>query len=200
MFQCCQEIKQNTIIICIFIISSNSRTEDIISNKPFPTKLWPSTVKTDPQLCEIYLWWINVYTYNECIIISKFCYQSCHDVFTHLSESINVITVQKKLFNPFAIARHLFCYSSWVYVRVNRLCAFQIVKTHMANFSVCHAYYEVSVVMVSFSHNCTIIIIGVCRPPDKSNIPEFTIKLNDILSSTSQSDHVFIVGTLILTF
>ena len=31
---------------------------------------------------------------------------------------------------------------------------------------------------------------------DKSKIPEFTIKLNEILSSTSQTDHVFIVGDL----
>ena len=40
------------------------------------------------------------------------------------------------------------------------------------------------------------IIIGVYRPPDKSKIPELTIKLNEIFSSTSQSDHVFIVGNL----
>ena len=66
----------------------------------------------------------------------------------------------------------------------------------MADFSVCHAYYEISVVKVSLSNNCTVIIIGVYRPPDKSKIPEFTIKLTEILSSTSQSDHVFIVGDL----
>ena len=66
----------------------------------------------------------------------------------------------------------------------------------MAKFSVCHAYYEISVVKVLLSNNCTVIIIGVYRPPDKSKIPEFTIKLNEILSSTSQSDHVFIVGDL----
>ena len=66
----------------------------------------------------------------------------------------------------------------------------------MANFLVCHAYYEFSVVRISLSNNCTVIIIGVYRPPDKSKIPEFTIKLNEILSSTSQSDHVFIVGDL----
>ena len=69
-------------------------------------------------------------------------------------------------------------------------------STHMAKFSVCHAYYEISVVKVSLSNNCTIIIIGVYGPPDKSKIPELTIKLNEILSSTSQSDHVFIVGDL----
>ena len=69
-------------------------------------------------------------------------------------------------------------------------------STHMAKFSVYHAYYEISVVKVSLSNNCTIIIIGVYRPPDKSKIAEFTIKLNEILSSTSQSDHVFIVGDL----
>ena len=34
------------------------------------------------------------------------------------------------------------------------------------------------------------------RPRDKSKIPEFTIKLNENLSSTSQSDHIFIVGDL----
>ena len=67
-------------------------------------------------------------------------------------------------------------------------------STHMAKFSVCHAYYEISVAKVSLSNNCTIIIIGVYRPPDKSKIPEFTIKLNEILLSTSQYDHVFIVG------
>ena len=66
----------------------------------------------------------------------------------------------------------------------------------MANFSACHSYYEISVVNFSLSNNCTIIIIGVYRPPDKSKIPEFTIILNEILSSTSQSDHVFIVGYL----
>ena len=66
----------------------------------------------------------------------------------------------------------------------------------MAKFSVCHAYYEMSVVKVSLSDNCIVIIIGVYRPPDKSKIPEFTIKLNEILSATSQSDHVFIVSDL----
>ena len=69
-------------------------------------------------------------------------------------------------------------------------------STHMAKFSVGHAYYEISVVKVSLSNNCTVIIIGVYRSPDKWKIPEFTIKLNVILSSTSQSDHVFIVGDL----
>ena len=64
------------------------------------------------------------------------------------------------------------------------------ISTHMANFSVCHAYSEISDVKVLLSSNCTIIIIGIYRPPDKSKIPEFTIKLNDILPSTSQSDHV----------
>ena len=49
---------------------------------------------------------------------------------------------------------------------------------------------------VLLSNNCTVIIIGVYRPPDKSKIPECTIKLNKILSLTSQSDHVFIVGNL----
>ena len=34
-------------------------------------------------------------------------------------------------------------------------------STHMANISVCHSYYEISVVKVSLSNNCTIIIIGV---------------------------------------
>ena len=48
-------------------------------------------------------------------------------------------------------------------------------STHMPNFSVCHSYYEISVVKVSLSNNCTIIIIGIYRPPDKSEIPEFTI-------------------------
>ena len=69
-------------------------------------------------------------------------------------------------------------------------------STHMVKFSVCHAYYEISVAKVSLSNNCTIINIGVYRPQDKSKIPEFTIKFNEILSSTSQSDHVFIVGDL----
>ena len=57
-------------------------------------------------------------------------------------------------------------------------------------------YYEIGVVKVSLSNNCTVIIIGVYRPPDKSKIPEFRIKLNEIVASTSQSDHVFIVGYL----
>ena len=52
------------------------------------------------------------------------------------------------------------------------------ISTHVAKFSVCLAYYEISVVKVSLSNNCTVIIIGVYRPPDKSKIPEFTIKLN----------------------
>ena len=51
-------------------------------------------------------------------------------------------------------------------------------------------------VRISLSNNCTVIIIGVYRPPDKSKMSEFTLKLNEILSSTSQSDHVFIVGDL----
>ena len=51
-------------------------------------------------------------------------------------------------------------------------------STHVANISVCHAYYEFSVVRISLSNNCTGIIIGVYRPPDKSKIPVFTIKLN----------------------
>ena len=66
----------------------------------------------------------------------------------------------------------------------------------MANFSVCHAYHAISVVKVLLPNNCTVIIIGVYKLPDKSKIPEFTIKLNEILSSTSQSDHVFIVGNI----
>ena len=64
-------------------------------------------------------------------------------------------------------------------------------STHMAKFLVCHACYEISVVKVSLSNNCTVIIIAVYKPPDKSKIPEFTVKFNEILSSTSQSDHVF---------
>ena len=69
-------------------------------------------------------------------------------------------------------------------------------STHMANFSACHEYYEISVVKMSLSNNCTVIIVGVYRPQDKSKIHEFKIKFNEILSSTSQSDHVFIVGDL----
>ena len=69
-------------------------------------------------------------------------------------------------------------------------------STRIANFSVCLAYYKISVVMVSLPNNCTVIIIGVHRPPDKSKIPEFTIVLNEILSSTSQSYHVFTAGDL----
>ena len=65
----------------------------------------------------------------------------------------------------------------------------------MDNFSVCYACYEISVVKISLSNNCTVIIIGVHRPPDKLKIPEFTIKLNEILSSTSQSDK-FVAGDL----
>ena len=78
------------------------------------------------------------------------------------------------------------------------LCLLEIV-THRPIwpiFSVCHAYSEISVVKVLLSNNCTIIIIGVYRPQDKSKIPEFTIVLNDILPSTSQSDHVYIVCDL----
>ena len=51
-------------------------------------------------------------------------------------------------------------------------------------------------VKISLSHNCTLIIIGVYGPPNKSKIPKFRIKFNEILSSTSQSDHVFIVCDL----
>ena len=50
-------------------------------------------------------------------------------------------------------------------------------STHMAKFSVCYAYYEISVVKVLLSNNCTVITIGVYRQPDKSKIPVFTIKL-----------------------
>ena len=59
-----------------------------------------------------------------------------------------------------------------------------------------HAFNEFSVVRISLSNNCTVINIGVYRPLHKSKIPEFTIKLNEILSSSSQSGHVFIVGDL----
>ena len=69
-------------------------------------------------------------------------------------------------------------------------------STNIVNFLVCHAYYEISVVNILLLINCTAIIIVVYRPPDKSKIPESTIKFNEILSSTSQSDHVFIVGDL----
>ena len=48
--------------------------------------------------------------------------------------------------------------------------------THVDNFSVCHAYYEFSVVRISFSNNCTVIIIVVYRPPDKSKISENWMK------------------------
>ena len=68
----------------------------------------------------------------------------------------------------------------------------------MADFSVCHAYYEISVVKISLWNKCTTIIMGVYRPPDKSKILEFTTKFNEILSLTSQNDHVFIVGNLIV--
>ena len=34
-------------------------------------------------------------------------------------------------------------------------------STHIDKFSVCHAYYEIRVVKVSLSNNCTVIIIGV---------------------------------------
>ena len=63
------------------------------------------------------------------------------------------------------------------------LCSLEIVthQHHMAKFSVCHAYYEISVVKVLLSNNGTLIIIGVYRPPDKSKIPEFTIKLHEVL-------------------
>ena len=52
-------------------------------------------------------------------------------------------------------------------------------STHIANFSVCHAYFEISVVKALLSNYCTVIIFLVYRPSDKSKIPEFTIKLND---------------------
>ena len=44
-------------------------------------------------------------------------------------------------------------------------------STHVADFSMCHAYYEFSVARISLSNNCTVIIIDVYRPPDKSKIP-----------------------------
>ena len=49
------------------------------------------------------------------------------------------------------------------------------ISTHTAKFSVWHAYYEISVVKVSLSNNCSLTIIGVYRPPDKSKISEFKI-------------------------
>ena len=70
-------------------------------------------------------------------------------------------------------------------------------ECHVANFLVSHAHYEFSVVRISLSNNnCAEIIIGVYRPTYKSKIPEFTIKLNEVLSSTSPSDHIFIVDDL----
>ena len=58
------------------------------------------------------------------------------------------------------------------------------------------AIEDFSEVKISLSNNCAVIIIGVYRPSDKSKIPEFRIKLIEILSSTSQSEDVFIVGDL----
>ena len=49
---------------------------------------------------------------------------------------------------------------------------------HTDNFSACHEFYEISVVKVSLSNNCIVIIVGVYRPPDKSKIPKFTIEFN----------------------
>ena len=69
-------------------------------------------------------------------------------------------------------------------------------STHMEDLSECGAYYWISAVKISLTKKCTLIIIDVCRPPDKSKITGFSIKLNEILSSTSESDHVFIVGDL----
>ena len=40
-------------------------------------------------------------------------------------------------------------------------------STHVTNFSVCHAYYEFSVLRISLSNNCTVTIIGVYRLPYK---------------------------------
>ena len=41
-------------------------------------------------------------------------------------------------------------------------------STHMANFhAVSHTYYEISVLKISLSNNCTVIIIGVYGPLDK---------------------------------
>ena len=64
------------------------------------------------------------------------------------------------------------------------------------SYLVCCTSYEISAVKISLSNNYTIIIIGVYRQPDKLKIPELTIKLNEFLPSTSQSDDAFIVGDL----
>ena len=53
----------------------------------------------------------------------------------------------------------------------------------------CNSYYEISVVKVSLSNNCTVIIIGVYGTPDKKNCHQF-----HNLTMYSQ------LATLILTF
>ena len=58
-------------------------------------------------------------------------------------------------------------------------------STHMAKFSVCRAYYEISVLKVSLSNNCTVIIIGAYRPPDKSKIQVYNkIERNFVINFT----------------
>ena len=73
-------------------------------------------------------------------------------------------------------------------------------SAHVANFSVCHAYYEFSVVRISLSNNCTVIIIGVYRPPDKSKTPEFTINWMKFCHQLLSLTMYLLLAILILTF
>ena len=111
------------------------------------------------------------------IVLSETCFSAntCHDVQGHTG--FHTYRADKTRGGVSVFIRN--CYTS----------------TNMANFSVCHAYSEINVVKVSLLNNWTVIIFGVYRPPHKSKILKFMIKLNEILSwTTSQTGHVFIVG------
>ena len=129
-------------------------------------------------------------------------FDELHSFASELNRAADVIVLSETWFSA-NTCRDVQCYTGFHTCRANKTEGSVSVfirncytSTHVAKFSVCHAYYEISVVKVSLSNNCTVIIIDVYRPPDKSKIQKFTKKLNEILSSTSQSDHVFIVGDL----
>ena len=97
--------------------------------------------------------WIKSYGWRYCVVRNVvFC--------QHLSWCSGILWLS-----------YIPCWQIWW----RRLCVCErllhIYCTQVANFSVCHAYYEFSVVRISLSNNCAVVIIGVYRPPDKSKIP-----------------------------
>ena len=159
----------------------------------FTTSTFNNVVRS--QIGNFFIMHENIHSYG-------FFFDEFHSFASELNRAADVIVLSETRFSAST------CHDIQGYTGIHTYCADKrgggvsvffrncYTSTHIAKFSVFHAYYEISVAKVSLSTNCSVIIIGGDRPPDKSKIPEFTITLNEIVSSTSQSDHVLIVGDL----